>query len=214
MNENGRALGILLAVVTAIAGIEGVLLIRMESRVSDLETNTVSLSGEDRTPLALGDEMWEMRETVGDVQERVLVLSKAQAALKKDVDRKLAKVQRAAAVGPARKGADPAGEGEGAEASLEKTVARMLDEKLAELPQQQGGEWKPTLAQFKDTLKLSEDQTAKAVRIFDDAKHDVFQLASIRREDGTALVDEFVEARERNRPFTAGREHFSNPGGT
>lgn len=191
-NETGRTLGILLAFVTAIALAEGVLLIRLESRVGDIEERTLTGSGEELTPLALGDEMWELREKIEGVEETQQVTSKGLTTWKKEFDRRLARVERATP-GAERPEAGAAG-GRLESESVEKTVARMLDEKLKDRPQYEGGEWKPTLQQFKETLDLSEEQTTKSEQILDDAKHEAFQLLSTKRNDGTSKLDDLVGA--------------------
>jgi hypothetical protein len=190
-NETGRALAILLVLVTAIAVAEGVMLIKMEGRLSRVEEGRLpGASSGDATPLALGDEMWELREKQEGTEEKVQVLSKTVTALKRDLDRGLAKANRASP-GAGR----PVERGGGVDAdAVERTVARMLEEKLKDQPQHEGGEWKPTLEQFKEKLDLTEDQVAKSERIFDDAKHEAFELLTLKRDDGTGKIDDLVGA--------------------
>ncbi|MHC4473361.1 MAG: hypothetical protein ACYTDY_07460 [Planctomycetota bacterium] len=191
-NETGRTLGILLALVTAIALAEGVLLIRLESRVGDIEERSLTGSGDEMTPLALGDEMWELREKMDGFEEKQQVTSKAMTAWRKSFDSRLARVEKAV---PGAGRLDPGAARAALDSqSVEKTVARMLDEKLKDRPQHQGGEWKPTLQQFKETLDLSEEQTTKSEQILDDAKHEAFRLLSTKRDDGTSKLDDLVGA--------------------
>ena len=76
--------------------------------------------------------------------------------------------------------------------ALEEAVAKAVEEKVRDLPQ--GGEWKPTMQQFKETLGLAEEQTDRVERVFDDAKHEAFNLLALRRADGGSALDDLVNS--------------------
>ncbi len=78
--------------------------------------------------------------------------------------------------------------------AIDEAVNRAVDKKIAELPQGQGGEWKPTIGEFQTAFNLSEEQTERAEQIFDTAKQESFNLLATRRLDGTSKVDDLVAA--------------------
>ncbi len=192
-NERGNALVVLLAVLALAAGVETVLLVRLSGRVRALESrlDRSAAAPGSTTPLALGGEIREIREEVD-------ALARGQKSLREHVAkevRRLEKEQQAVAEAAVRTG--PAGSPEEVEKMKEALLAQVqqtVEARLKDLPKRGGGEWKPTIEEFRKELGLTEEQTRRAERVFDDAKHEVYELASLRRPDGTCKLDDMVEA--------------------
>jgi len=193
--ERGSALWLTLAVVVVVALVEGVLILRMESRMTSLESRiALEGGGGETTPLALAEEMRALEQQVRDNTETVrLVHKRLQAGSERlaEVARRAEAAEAAGALAPGSGAAESAAlRGE----ALDKAVAKAVDEKLGSLPRNKDGEWKPSLDEFQKTLALSDEQADSAERIFDDAKHEMFQVASLKREDGTCWIDDLAGA--------------------
>jgi len=185
-NQRGSAIGILLVVLTAAVLVQSVVVVTLYRKVADLESGKTVLLGGAPAPIALGDEVQSLREQLSAV-------AKAQAERKREVSEQISALTTSVEAGRALGGTS--GGGSMKPGDLEALVAKAVDKKVEEeMPQREGGEWKPSLDQFKDTLKLNEYQTQQSERILDDAKAEVFKLAGLKREDGTSKLDDLVAA--------------------
>ncbi len=187
-NETGRALAALLALVTVVAIAEGVVLIRMDSRLQVVEMRGgVTTGAGAATPLALVDEFraFEARQE-DEIKARESVERKLDA-LADEIDAVAKAVRESPVIVPPGSAALPAG-------AIDEAVNRAVDKKIAELPQGKGGEWKPTIGEFQTAFNLSAEQTDQAEQIFDTAKQESFNLLATRRPDGTSKVDDLVAA--------------------
>ena len=187
-NETGRALAVLLALVTVVAIAEGIVLIRMDYRLQEVERQGGLAPGAGAaTPLALADEFraFEARQD-DEIKARESVERKLDV-LAAEIDAVARAVREAPVIAPPGSAALP-------KAAIDEAVNRAVDKKIAELPQGKGGEWKPTIGEFQTAFNLSEEQTEKAEQVFDTAKQESFNLLSTRRLDGTSKVDDLVSA--------------------
>jgi hypothetical protein len=211
-DENGSVLIALIALVAVIAVVEGIFLIKLSSRVGELETALSGRTGGD-SPVALGKRMQVIEDlatdtaigldSVAKATERVERENRAQATAIERVQASLRSAPAGEPVPPRTAEPLPA-------AALQEVVARTVDERLKEVREQGGGgEWKPSLQQFQEALDLSEEQVLRAEEIFDDAKHEVFRLANLRRDDGTAKIDDFVSAMQDEEPERAMKKVFA-----
>jgi hypothetical protein len=205
--ECGQAIGILLVLLTAVAAIQSFALFRLSARIAKIESGG-SVGGEvgPITPLALSGE-------VKSLSARVDSIGRVQGALRTDVER-LSDTAAAAAEKAARPDAAPAGDGAaplaGSTEKLKQAVEKLVDEKLAKLPQRTDGEWKPALEEMAKKLGLTDLQKTQVKRILDDGKHEVFNLVSRKRPDGTALIDDLVLAvQDPIDPQTAMKQWFT-----
>jgi len=184
--ETGSTLTILVVILTAAVVVQAFLVVTLSRRVSELETNRAGSADGAPAPIALGEEVQELRE-------RISAVAMAQAEREKEMSEQIASLENAVIIERAAGGTDGAGSlnPEALEALVSKAVDKKIEE---EIPNREGGEWKPSLDQFKDTLKLNEYQTTQAEKILDDAKADVFELAGLKRVDGTSKLDDLVAA--------------------
>lgn len=189
-NESGRALAVLLALVTVVAIAEGVVLIQMDGRLKDVEDRVAVPTAENgATPLALVSEFREFEAQQEDEIKAREAVERKLDILADEIDEMAKTVREAPAI---LSGGDR--EMAMGSAAIDEAVNKALDKKMAELPKNQGGEWKPSMEEFKTAFDLTEDQTVKTEQIFDAAKHESFNLLSTKRLDGTAFVDDLVAA--------------------
>ncbi len=187
--ESGRALAILLALVTVVAVAEGIVLIQMDGRLAEVETKVgAGDHGPGATPLALVDEIRSIEAKQEDEIGARESLETRFEALTTKIEQ-VARAVRERPFAPVKGGG--AGPGVPREA-LNAAVELAVEKKLTELPRTENGEWKPTLDEFQKAFALSDEQTERAERIFDDAKHEAFTLLATKRLDGTSKVDDLV----------------------
>ncbi len=189
MRERGSTLTVVLIVVAAAAAVEGLLLYGLSRRVADLEARLAAAPAAPAgTPLALGEEVRALEQQVGDLA--------AMAARAEDASaRAAARVEEVARAAEDTRQRILAGERPGAtipKGALEEAVAKAVEEKVGSLPQ--GGEWKPTMQQFREAFALTDDQADRAEEVFDAAKQDAYALLSLRRADGGSALDDLVAA--------------------
>jgi len=184
--ETGSTATILLVVLTAAVIVQAFLVVTLSRRVSELEAGKAVSADGAPAPIALGEEVQELRD-------QITAVAKAQAEQKKQLSEQFASLENSVITGP--KTGATAGAGAMKAGALEALVAKAVDKKIEEeIPNREGGEWKPSLDQLKDTLKLNDYQTTQAEKILDDAKAEVFKLAGLKREDGTSKLDDLVAA--------------------
>ena len=188
-----NTLGVLLALVAVVAAVEGFFLVQVNQRIDSLEARLEG-SGDSPavSPLALGGEVRELEERQKDTASGVEAVQLRVATLAERVDGMDRRAKETSALARA--------EGRGGPTSEElrevvrATVAETVDRKLEAMPKGGGGDWKPSMAELGEYLALSGAQSDKAARIIDDAKHEAFQLLTLRRVDGTTKMDDFVAA--------------------
>ncbi len=189
-NENGRTLAVLLALVTVVAIAEGVVLIQMEGRLENVEDRVAVPTLENgATPLALVSEFREFEARQEDEIKAREAVERKLDVLADEIDDVAKAVREAPVIAP--RGAEGMAMGN---AAIDEAVSRAVEKKMAELPKQGGGEWKPSLEEFRTAFDLTDEQTVKVEQAFDAAKHESFNLLSTRRLDGTAIVDDLVAA--------------------
>ncbi|MCU0724914.1 MAG: hypothetical protein MUE73_03865 [Planctomycetes bacterium] len=188
--SRGNALTILLVALALVAAAEGFLLLRLARRVGEIEERLApGPSASAATPLALGQEVRALEREIGDAAGRAAHAEElaARATARLDEVERTAEDLRQRVL----TGGGPAG-GTIPKGALEEAVAKAVEEKVRELPQ--GGEWKPTLEQFRETLGLSETQADSCEQVFDDAKHEAMKLLTLPRPEGGCVLDDLVAA--------------------
>jgi hypothetical protein len=188
-NETGRALAVLLALVTVVAIAEGIVLIQMEQRLVTVEeqVGTTAAAGATVTPLALADEFRALEARQEDEIKAREAAERKIDVLADEIDEVARTVREAPVIAPAGSATMAAG-------AIDEAVSKAVDKKLAEMPRGEGGEWKPSFDEFKTKFELTEEQADQAEQIFDAGKHESFNLLAIKRLDGTAMVDDLVAA--------------------
>jgi hypothetical protein len=203
--SRGNTLTALLVTLALVAAAEGFLLYRLARRVDDLEGRLEpGGTGRSPTPLALGEEVRALGRVVDEAAgkaTRAEEVAERTAGRLDEVARTTEDLrQRVLTSGGPAAATIPKG-------ALEEAVAKAVEEKVRELPQ--GGEWKPTLAQFGETLGLSETQADSCERVFDDAKHEAMKLLTLPRPEGGCVLDDLVGAmRDPQDPEGAAKKVF------
>lgn len=188
--ESGSVLVGLIVLLAVVAAVEAIVLARVSGRVSDLESRLGAAEAAGPvTPLALGGEMKTLAERVDGIEGKQERLAREV----RDAAGRIGEIEAAPALAaePLAGGSPNAAT---ADANLKEAVAKLVDERLAKMPKGENGEWKPSLAELGKELELSEYQETQTKQVLDDAKHELYQLACLKRPDGTAKIDDLVAA--------------------
>ena len=159
-SDNGSVLVLLLSLVSVLAVVEGIFLIRLGDRVAELEDQVVGTDGEE-SPRKVGERVKALEGIVADSALGVDSVFKQTDRLEREVQAHARAIRELDLPIPVvatdrDRERDP---GRGTEPAvsrdvIEKLVARAVEAKVKEMPQGGGGEWKPSLQQLKDALDL------------------------------------------------------------